>query len=246
MTGGVVVGVGNPTMADDGLGRAVVRALELTRPGLASSFAGTTAMLAMEAMDGADRAVVVDAVDAAGPPGTVHRTRLADDGAPAEVTMHDFTFAEALRTCGSVYDLPERVVVVGVVPAQVEPRVGLSGAVEAGVADAAAAVAAELDGDRHDGGDRFVDATWYCVDCEAEIAADAVDEHETKGHSVRGRLRPEHLLSQDPWQTGRDEDAGAGADGDTGDDTGDVNVDLGVDDEATGETDDLGSDGGEG
>ncbi|MFC7076637.1 hydrogenase maturation protease [Haloarcula halophila] len=205
---GVAVGVGNPTMGDDGLGRAVVRALAERRPGLDATFAGTTAMLALEAMDGRPRGVVVDAVDADCPPGTVVRTRLEDGEAPTEVAMHDFTFAEAVRTCSGVYDLPPRVVVVGVVPATVEPTVGLSPTVAPVVPDAAAVAAAELTDNRHDGTDRFMDATWYCVDCEAEIDADAVDDHELDGHSVRGRLRPERLLSQDPWQGEASADGG--------------------------------------
>lgn len=202
--GGVAVGVGNPTMGDDGLGQAVIRHLADQRPGLGTSFAGTTALLALEAIDGAERAVVVDAIDAAGPPGTVHRVGLDDDGASSELTMHDFTFAEAVRACGEVYDVPDRVAVVGVVPDRVAPTVGLSDAVRSVVPDAAAVAAAELRDNRGDGGTRFVDATWYCVDCERRIDADAVDEHEREGHSVRGRLQPERLLSQDPWQQGED------------------------------------------
>ncbi len=205
----VVVGVGNPTMGDDGVARKVIRKLEGTsdkKPD--ATFVGTTALLALEAMDGAGRAVVVDAIDAEGPPGTIHRVRLDDEDSPAEVLMHDFTFASATRSCGSAYDLPDHVVVVGVVPAAIEPTIGLSPTIDRIVPDLAAAIEAERRGDRPKGGDRFMQATWYCVDCEAEIEADAVDEHERKGHSVRGRLRPERLLSQDPWEAGDAADGG--------------------------------------
>jgi hypothetical protein len=50
-----------------------------------------------------------------------------------------------------------------------------------------------------------VDATWYCQDCEEQLDAGAVDDHEARGHSVRGRLRPDRLLAQDPWETGDEE-----------------------------------------
>lgn len=205
----VVVGVGNPTMGDDGVARAVLRELDdATAVASRTEFVGTTALLALEAMDGAERAVVVDAIDADGPPGTVHRVRVGDEESPAEVLMHDFTFASATRSCGSAYDLPERVVVVGVVPARIEPNLGLSPTIDRIVPDLAAAVEGERTGSRPSGGDRFMDANWYCVDCEAEIEAEAVDEHERKGHSVRGRLRPKRLLSQDPWETGDSADGG--------------------------------------
>jgi hydrogenase maturation protease len=234
-----VVGVGNPTMGDDGLGRAVldrllgdaaVVASEDGRGGsVRAAFAGTTGFFALEAMDGVDRAIVVDAVDADGPSGTVHRFRLdrprpaseSDGGATGgatppggapEVTLHDVTFSDALRTCRSAYDLPDRVVLVGVVPAVVEGGLELSDPVTAAVPTAAAAVRAELgQRPRHgtDGGDPRMDATWYCHDCDERIDAAAVDDHEDRGHSVRGRLRPDRLLAQDPWETdGRSDDDG--------------------------------------
>ncbi|MFC7019352.1 MULTISPECIES: hydrogenase maturation protease [Haloarcula] len=236
-----IVGVGNPTMGDDGLGRAVLDRLvadaDVVGAGggqdgpVRAAFAGTTGFFALEAMDGVDRAVVVDAVDADGPPGTVHRVRLdrpragsgAAGGDPAltggvpEVTLHDITFRDALRTCRSAYDLPDWVVLVGVVPAVVEGGIGLSDPVTAAVPTAAAAVRAELDRrPRHgtDGGDPSMDTTWYCHDCDRRIDSAAVDEHEARGHSVRGRLRPDRLLAQDPWETDGtlDEDGESGPD----------------------------------
>jgi hydrogenase maturation protease len=190
--GGVVVGVGNPTMGDDGLARAVVD--EFAGPG--ATFAGTTAFMALEAMSGADRAVVVDAVDAEGPPGTVHRYPLGPDATVApEVTMHDVTVVDALDAAGEVYDLPDRLVLVGVVPGAVAEGIGLTRRVERAVPVAAALARAELDGDTMDG-------HWYCHDCETDIEASSVDDHESRGHRVTGRLRPERLLAQDPWETG--------------------------------------------
>jgi hydrogenase maturation protease len=209
-----VVGVGNPTMGDDGVGRAVVERLDATDDGSAgvrTRFAGTTGFFALAAMDGTDRAVVVDAVDVDAPPGSVHRFRLdrpAGDpgGAVPEVTLHDVSFRDALRSCRSAYDLPDRVVLVGVVPAAVTGRLGLSERVAAAVPTAAAVVRGELGRrPRHDGGAHDVDSTWYCQDCEERIDAAAVDDHEARGHSVRGRLRPDRLLAQDPWETGDEE-----------------------------------------
>lgn len=211
-----VVGVGNPTMGDDGVGRAVVERLDsLASDGDAAVdavFTGTTGFFALEAMDGTDRAVLVDAVDVDGPPGSVHRFRLdrtgidGSGGAVPEVTLHDVSFRDALRSCRSAYDLPERVVLVGVVPAEVTGRLGLSEAVSAAVPTATAAVRAELGRRRrHERGASNVDATWYCHDCEERIDAAAVDDHEARGHSVRGRLRPDRLLAQDPWETGEEE-----------------------------------------
>jgi hydrogenase maturation protease len=199
----VAVGVGNPTRRDDGLGRAVVRRLDVP-----ATFAGTTAFLALEAMSGCRQAVVVDAVDAAGPPGTVHRFPL-DAVAPEvpELTLHDLTFGDAVEAAADTYDLPERLTVVGAVPARTDGGIGVSDPVGAALPATVAAVEAEL-GVRQRPGGTSMDAHWYCHDCDSEIGASAVEDHERRGHSVTGRLRPERLLSQDPWETG--EDGGGG------------------------------------
>ncbi|MXR52668.1 hydrogenase maturation protease [Halovenus sp. WSH3] len=203
-----VVGVGNPTMGDDGLGRALVDRIDTEPAPIGrAQFAGTTAMLALEAIDGADRAVVADAVDAPGDPGTIHRFEPGGEGF-GEVTMHDFTVTEAIRGCRGVYDLPSQIVVVGAVPATVEPRIGLSTALRRALPAVAAVVRAEAARKRSKLGNHAMDATWYCEDCETEIDPDAVDEHEQQGHSVRGRLRPERLLSQRPSQSHDSTDGG--------------------------------------
>lgn len=47
-----------------------------------------------------------------------------------------------------------------------------------------------------------MNARWYCTDCDARIEKEEVDEHEARGHTVRGRLRPDRLLANDPWRVG--------------------------------------------
>lgn len=132
-----VVGVGNPIMGDDGVGEAVVEALRVEglRPGVEATHAGTTAFFALEAMDGADFAVVVDAVATGeAPPGSIHRYRYrngAFEGTAPEVLMHDFSFSAALRTGRGAYDLPEEILVIGVEPATTEAGLTLSEPVEA-------------------------------------------------------------------------------------------------------------------
>ena len=135
-----VVGIGNPLLRDDGVGAAVVEELD----GVADrcTHAGTNAFLALEAIDGADRAVLVDAVDLDAPAGSVHA--LPFDGESfargVEVTMHDFSVAEALRVGVDAYEPPEAVWLVGVVPASTDAGTDLTAAVSAAVPEAAAQV----------------------------------------------------------------------------------------------------------
>jgi hypothetical protein len=45
-----------------------------------------------------------------------------------------------------------------------------------------------------------MEASFYCTDCEEPIDEADVEDHEDRGHTVRGAVRPDRLLSQDPWE----------------------------------------------
>lgn len=135
-----VVAVGNPIMGDDGVGARVVETLEESplaeRSDLTLANAGTTAFFALEAMSGCDRAIVVDAIATGAEPGTVHQYRYVDGAFEEEIpemTMHDFSFAEALRAGREAYDLPAEVLVLGVEPARIEMSMELSDPIERAV-----------------------------------------------------------------------------------------------------------------
>lgn len=42
-------------------------------------------------------------------------------------------------------------------------------------------------------------ASWYCTDCETRIDSEAIPDHEEQGHHVKGAIRPDRLLGNDPW-----------------------------------------------
>ncbi|MFT4889869.1 MAG: hydrogenase maturation protease [Halobacteriales archaeon] len=132
-----VVGVGNPIMGDDGVGPKIIERLEGSPAGAADDVrltdAGTTGFLALEAMSGAERAVVVDAVETGESPGTIHEYRYVDgtfETDVPEMTMHDVSFTEAMVAGRDVYDLPDEIRVLGVEPADVSIGDELSEAVE--------------------------------------------------------------------------------------------------------------------
>ena len=135
-----VVGVGNEIMRDDGVGPQIVAELEC-RPATEADEvllydAGTTAFLALEAMSGCERAIVVDAIRTGAEPGAIQEYRYVDgafDGEVPEMTMHDVSFTEALEYAREAYDLPEDVLVLGVEPATIEPGTELSEPVDRAV-----------------------------------------------------------------------------------------------------------------
>lgn len=42
-------------------------------------------------------------------------------------------------------------------------------------------------------------SSWYCQDCDKQIERTERETHEADGHEVRGVLRPDRLLGNDPW-----------------------------------------------
>jgi hydrogenase maturation protease len=72
----VIIGVGNPTRTDDGVGLRVARELRGRGVDVIELCAG--GLRIMEAMQGYDEAVVIDAVESGGIPGAIHRFRESD------------------------------------------------------------------------------------------------------------------------------------------------------------------------
>ncbi len=97
----VIIGLGNPLRADDGVGLSVARLLgERLRGGgvdVAELWAGGLRLV--EAMTGYDRAVVVDAMSTrAVPPGSIRKLRLSDLGGSRNIAcVHDTSLPTALE-----------------------------------------------------------------------------------------------------------------------------------------------------
>ena len=147
-----VVGVGSMVMGDDGVGYHAIESLreqdEKLPEKTSLAHAGTTAFLALEAMSGADRAIVVDALAIDESPGSIKEYRLdrPDPSAP-EVTMHDYSFSDALAAGDAAYDVPDTIYLVGVVPKRLEPAIELSEPVAAALPDLVSRIERRLETD---------------------------------------------------------------------------------------------------
>ena len=130
----LVACVGNVLRGDDGFGPAVAERLSLPAGAkVVETGIGGIALL-QELMAGWDGLVVVDAVDSGDVPGTV-TSSVPDVGEPVHVPdVHLANPARVLSTAKGMGVLPERVVIVGCQPADVdELGEGLSPAVERAV-----------------------------------------------------------------------------------------------------------------
>ena len=126
-----VIGVGNVLMADEGVGVHVVRELQRSSATDAALFdAGTALSDVLFEVDGFRKIVIVDSLRAGDEPGSVYRVDLDNllplaDSASA-LSLHEYDVAPALRDALLAGVALGEVVLIGVEPALVERRLGLS------------------------------------------------------------------------------------------------------------------------
>ncbi len=145
----VVIGLGNPLMADDGVGLA---ALERLRdawdlpPGVELVDGGTWGMNLLPTIEDAGRVLLLDAIHRNDAPGTLHRLSrdelpryLATKISPHQVDLHDVLALAELRGT-----LPSDTIAVGLEPERVEMIAELSPVVADGLDRLVALAVAEL------------------------------------------------------------------------------------------------------
>lgn len=113
----VVLGIGNELLGDDGVGVHAVRLLAQRRPGSLEVFEiGTSLFDAASALKDACRAVVIDAMEGGGAPGTIYKCLLNQcPPNPATASVHGLDM-RAVALYAGLEKTPE-VTVVGVEPA---------------------------------------------------------------------------------------------------------------------------------
>ncbi len=151
MTGGVLVaGIGNLFLGDDGFGPEVARRLTAV-PGTLPDrvrvvdYGIRGVHLAYDLLEGVEALVLVDALPGDRPPGTVTVLTVDSDdvgpaAAPGGVDAHDLHPAAVLADVQRMGGTLPPTYVVGVQPADLEERIGLSPPVAAAVDEAVAAV----------------------------------------------------------------------------------------------------------
>lgn len=145
----LVLGLGNILLEDEGLG---VRALEelLRRYELPADVelldGGTTGMGLLDQISGREHLIVLDAVNAKQPPGTL--VRMSGDQVPVyfgqRATPHQIGLADVLATLTLSDEQPENIVILGMVPGSLELTLNLSSEINARLEDLVEAVCREL------------------------------------------------------------------------------------------------------
>lgn len=113
----VVVGIGNAYRSDDGAGLAVAERIRATTAGIDVITCEQEPLRLLDAWNGADLALVVDAVSSGAEPGTIHRFDASDDAVPATVfrgSTHALGVGEAIELARTLGRLPARVLLYGI------------------------------------------------------------------------------------------------------------------------------------
>lgn len=145
----LVLGLGNVLCGDDGAGVVVVHRLrrEWEMPRDVRIVDGGTLGLDLLALVAAsDRVILVDAVRADAPPGTLVRLT-GEEVAPAvyeRLSPHQIGVADLIAGAALVDRYPSEVVIVGVVPEMTDLQLGCTPTVTASLPDLAAAVLDEI------------------------------------------------------------------------------------------------------
>lgn len=134
----VVLGVGNPLMGDDGIGiEALTRLREswVVPADVQLIDGGTWGMQLLPAFEAADEVLILDAIEAGRPPGSI--VSLGRDELPRHlrlrVSPHHVDLEDVLALLEFRGTTPARMAAVGIQPASVSWGIGLSPPVEAAV-----------------------------------------------------------------------------------------------------------------
>ena len=137
----VVIGVGNEYRRDDGAGLAVAECLRGRAPrGVTVLTCPQEPSRLIDAFEGADAALVVDACSSGVEPGTLQRFDAADGEIPARAfrsSTHAFGVGEAIELARALGKLPRWMVVYGIEGEEFAAGEGLSPRVAAAVEPAA-------------------------------------------------------------------------------------------------------------
>ena len=142
-----VIGIGNRWRSDDGVGPVVAGRVHELAPGLEVVVQEGEPVALLDAFDGADAVVVVDAISSGGAPGTVHSLDAIAAPLPHELfarSTHHLGLGEAVELGRALGRLPARLLVVGVEGASWDAGDELSAPVAAAVDRAAAVVLEEV------------------------------------------------------------------------------------------------------
>ncbi|MBC7253023.1 MAG: hydrogenase maturation protease [Actinobacteria bacterium] len=150
----VVIGLGNLLHGDDGLGVHAVRRLRELKEGLPADVelleGGVLGLDLLPYLEGKEKAVFIDAVDAGEEPGAVFRFsphEVLRAGTPPPVSLHDLGLYELVGAAKLLEQCPREIIIIAVQVKSLDLGEGLSEEVEAALPAVCRLVEEELRGE---------------------------------------------------------------------------------------------------
>lgn len=147
----IVGGLGNPLMADEGIGLYIVRGLmaESERASAVDIIElGSSLMNVVHAIAGRRKAILVDCAYMGEPAGKIrrfHPDEVISVKAMTHFSLHEGDLLEALVLSKRLGEYPEEVVIFGIQPERIAPGEGLSSALQKRLQDYIDVISAEME-----------------------------------------------------------------------------------------------------
>lgn len=144
--GTLVIGVGNPDCADDGVGPLVASKLA-DLPGIRVTFCRGDLLALLDEWARADAVVLIDAAAACSAPGEIRRVELSARELPPEPSIgstHGFGLAATIALGRALGKLPSRILLYAIEGSRFEPGAPMSASVAAAAERAARLIVEEL------------------------------------------------------------------------------------------------------
>ncbi|TFH35243.1 MAG: hydrogenase maturation protease [Dehalococcoidia bacterium] len=131
-----IIGIGNPMMADDGIGPRLISELEGLDPCVDLIDMGTGGMQLVHVLAAYDSVIIVDSADMGLSPG---ESRVFSPGEVVSLkvtraySLHDWDLMRSIEISRELGEAPERILILAVQPGSLDMREGLSPEVERGI-----------------------------------------------------------------------------------------------------------------
>lgn len=150
----IVIGLGNPLMADEGIGPALAAALaEMARTGTLPTDeveyldGGCGGMYLLHSMAGRRKVILIDCAKMGLAPGTLRRFTPDDVATVKQMThlsLHEVDILRVIEMTEMIDQRPGEIVIFGVEPERIEMQMHLTDALQKRIPDYLAAIAEEI------------------------------------------------------------------------------------------------------
>jgi len=150
----IVIGLGNPIMADEGIGSALVGALaglaeagKLPTENVEYLDGGCGGMYLLHSIAERKKVILIDCAKMGLQPGAIRRFTPDDVQTVKQMThlsLHEVDILRVLELAKMIGQCPDEIVIFGIEPAKIEPHIGLTDALQRQLPDYLAAIVQEL------------------------------------------------------------------------------------------------------